>query len=321
MNFDINRGVLLDRDTLSIDDLDFGRLKATLAEWQLYPLTGPDEVADRVAGAEVVVSNKVLLTREILESASRLKLICVAATGTNNIDLQAAGELGISVTNARSYGTASVVQHVFSLILALTTRLSEHQQAAMNGTWAQSPMFCVFDFPFRELAGKTLGIIGYGELGRGVEKIARAFDMKVMIAQRPGGDKRAGRLSLDALLQRSDVVTLHVPLADNTRNLIGERELGLMKPDALLINTARGGIVDEVALVAALSSGSLGGAGFDVLTTEPPGMGNPLLDHDGTNLILTPHVAWASREARQRLVDQVADIIEAFKQGEIRNRV
>ncbi len=321
MNFNINQGVLLDRDTLSIDDLDFGRLKGTLAEWKMYPLTSPDEVADRVAKAEVVVSNKVVLTREVLEAASRLKLICVAATGTNNIDLQAAKELGIPVTNARSYGTASVVQHVFSLILALTTRLPEHQQAAMNGTWAQSPMFCVFDFPFRELAGKTLGIVGYGELGRGVDRIARAFDMEVVIAQRPGGDERAGRLPLDELLRRSDVVSLHVPLADNTHNLIGERELGLMKPDALLINTARGGIVEEAALVAALKRGNLGGAGFDVLTAEPPGMGNPLLDYDGTNLILTPHVAWASREARQRLVDQVADIIEAFKRGELVNPV
>lgn len=321
MNIDINRGVLLDRDTLSIDDLDFSQLKATLAEWQLHPLTGPDEVAERVAGAEVVVSNKVVLNREVLETASRLKLICVAATGTNNIDLQAAKELGIPVTNARSYGTASVVQHVFSLILALTTRLSEHQRAAMDGTWEQSPMFCVFDFPFRELAGKTIGIVGYGELGRGVEKIARAFDMEVMIAQRPGGDERAGRLPLDELLQHSDVVSLHVPLADNTHNLIGERELGLMKPDALLINTARGGIVDEAVLVAALRRGDLGGAGFDVLTAEPPAMGNPLLDYDGANLIVTPHLAWASREARQRLVDQVVDIIEAFKRGEIRNQV
>ena len=321
INSDINHGVLLDRDTLSINDLDFGGLEATLAEWQLYPLTGPDEVADRVAGAEVVVSNKVVLTREVLETASRLKLICVAATGINNVDLQAAKELGIPVTNARSYGTASVVQHVFSLILALTTRLSEHRQAAMNGTWVQSPMFCVFDFPFRELAGKNLGIVGYGELGRGVEKIARAFDMEVLIAQRPGGDERAGRLPLDELLRRSDVVSLHVPLANNTHNLIGERELSLMKSDALLINTARGGIVDEASLVAALRRGDLGGAGFDVLTAEPPIMGNPLLDYEGTNLVLTPHVAWASREARQRLVDQVAEIIEGFKQGEIRNQV
>ncbi len=321
MNININRGVLLDRDTLSIDDLDFRRLESTLSDWQLYPLTGPEEVAERVAGAEVVVSNKVVLPREVLETASRLKLICVAATGTNNIDLQAAKDLDIPVTNARSYGTASVVQHVFSLILALTTRLAEHQLAATNGTWGQSPMFCVFDFPFRELAGKTIGIVGYGELGRGVEKVARAFDMEVMIAQRPGGEERAGRVPLDELLQHSDVVSLHVPLADNTHNLIGERELDLMKPDALLINTARGGIVDEAALAAALRRGDLGGAGFDVLTAEPPVMGNPLLDYVGTNLILTPHVAWASREARQRLVNQVADIIEAFKRGEMRNQV
>ncbi|MCP3869428.1 MAG: 2-hydroxyacid dehydrogenase [Gammaproteobacteria bacterium] len=317
----ISRGVLLDRDTLSMNDVDFGRLSATLPEWTLHPLTSPEQIAGRLADAEVVVSNKVVLNAEILRSAPHLKLICVAATGTNNVDIKTAKELGISVANVRSYGTPSVVQHVFSLILSLTTRLGEHGKSARDGTWARSPMFCVFDYPIRELTGKTLGIIGYGELGHGVAQIARAFGMEVVIGQRPGGDDREGRLPLDDLLSRSDVVSLHLPLTEDTRNLIGPHELGLMKPDALLINTARGGIVDEHALVAALNSGSPGGAGFDVLSAEPPDADNPLLTYDRPNLIVTPHVAWASREARQRLVDQVADIIQAFRQGELRNPV
>jgi glycerate dehydrogenase len=250
-----------------------------------------------------------------------LRLICIAATGTNNVDLAAARGRGIAVCNVTGYATASVVQHAFALILALTTRLAEHAAAARDGRWAASDLFCVLDFPFRELAGKALGIVGCGELGRGVARVAEAFGMTVLIAQRPGGPPQEGRLPLDELLARSDVVTLHLPLADNTRGLIGARELALMKPDALLIDTARGGIVDEAALVEALRCGRLGGAGVDVLAVEPPRGGSPLLDDPPPNLIVTPHVAWASREARQRLIEEVARNIEAFGEGRDRNRV
>jgi glycerate dehydrogenase len=214
-----------------------------------------------------------------------------------------------------------VVQHVFALILALTTRLAEHAAAARDGRWAASDLFCVLDFPFRELAGKTLGIVGYGELGRGVATVAEAFGMTVLVARRPGGAPVPGRVGLEELLARADVVSLHVPLADNTRGLIGTRELALMKRDALLINTARGGIVDEGALVAALRAGRLGGAGVDVLAVEPPRADSPLLDDQPANLIVTPHVAWASRESRQRLLDEVAENIRAFAAGRERNRV
>ena len=315
------QGVFLDFDSVHPQDLDLSALHGCLDDWQTYPSSTATEAAARIEKAAVAVSNKVPLDRAALAGASGLQLVCVAATGTNNVDLRAAAELGIPVTNVTAYATAAVVQHVFTLLLALTTRLAEHQTAARDGTWARSPHFCVLDFPFRELAGKALGVVGYGELGRGVAHVAEALGMRVLVAQRPGGTPQSGRLPLDRLLAEADIVSLHVPLADNTRNLIGSRELALMKPDAVLINTARGGILDEAALLAALRGGRLGGAGIDVLHAEPPVQGNPLLEADLPRLIVTPHVAWASREARQRLLDEVAENIAAFRRGERRNSV
>ena len=317
----LTQGVFLDFDSIHPQDLDLRAFTGALDRWALHDATTSEQVAERIAAAEVVVSNKVVLDRAALERAGSLRLVCIAATGANNVDLTAAEALGIAVTNVRGYATAAVVQHVFALVLALTTRLSEHRQAAADGTWQASPYFCVLDYPFRELAGKTFGIVGYGELGHGVARLARAFGMQVLVAQRPGGAARPGRVELDELLRRADVLSLHVPLAENTRNLIGERELGLMKSDALLINTARGGVVHEEALARALSERRLGGAGVDVLTHEPPSRHNALLAQDLPNLIVTPHVAWASRESRQRLVDQVAGNIRAFTAGEPVNRL
>jgi glycerate dehydrogenase len=314
-------GVFLDLDSVHPLDLDLSTLYAGLDSWQTYPASAPAQVAARIAPAGVVLSNKVPLDGLALAGAADLRLICVVATGTNNVDLEAAAARGIAVSNVTGYGTPAVVQHVFSLMLALTTRLSEHQRAARDGTWARSAHFCVLDFPFRELAGKTLGIVGYGELGQGVGRVAEALGMRVVVAQRPGGAPSPGRMPLAQLLAEADVVTLHVPLADNTRGLIGAPELASMKPDALLINTARGGIVDEAALLEALREGRLGGAGVDVLSEEPPRQGSPLLAAALPNLIVTPHVAWAAREARQRLLDEVAENIAAFRRGEIRNRV
>jgi glycerate dehydrogenase len=316
----LHKAVFLDRDSVG-DDLDLSALDALAAKWTHYPATDPAETLARVRDAELVISNKVLLDRTILAECKALKLICVAATGTNNVDLAAARDLGIAVSNVTGYATPSVVQQVFALLLALTTRLYEHRTAARDGSWAESPFFCVLDYPFRELAGKTFGIIGFGELGHGVAKVAEALGMEVIISQRPGGEPRPGRVPVDELLARADVVTLHVPLADNTRNLLNRERLALMKPDAVLINTARGGLVDEQALADALSAGRLGGAGFDVLTVEPPRGGNPLLALDLPNLIVTPHVAWASHASRQRLMHQVAENIRAFATGEARNRV
>jgi glycerate dehydrogenase len=314
------RGVLLDLDTLG-DDLDLARLEGSLDRWDLHPVTAPDEVAARIAGAEVVVSNKVLLDAETLAGSPALRFVAVAATGTNNVDLDAAREAGIVVSNVTAYGTPSVAQHVFSLVLALTTRLVEYRDAVRAGRWAESPHFCLLDHPIRELDGKVLGIVGFGELGRGVARLAEAFGMEVRLAQRPGGAPETGRVPLAELLPEVDVLTLHCPLTDATRNLIGATELSAMRDDAVLINTARGGIVDEDALVTALREGHIGGAGFDVLPVEPPRDGNPLLEHDIPNLIVTPHVAWAARESRQRLIDQVAENIARFRAGDPRNRV
>lgn len=313
--------VFLDLASVDRGDLDLSPLHHAAAPWTTFPQTPPGLTAARIGEAVVAVTNKVVIDSAVLAACPSLRLICIAATGTNNVDLAAARGRGIAVCNVTGYATASVVQHAFALILALTTRLAEHAAAARDGRWAASDLFCVLDFPFRELAGKTLGIVGYGELGRGVARVAEAFGMTVLIAQRPGGPPQEGRLPLDELLARSDVVTLHLPLADNTRGLIGARELALMKPDALLIDTARGGIVDEAALVEALRCGRLGGAGVDVLAVEPPRGGNPLLDDPPPNLIVTPHVAWASREARQRLIEEVALNIRAFSEGHERNRV
>jgi glycerate dehydrogenase len=313
--------VFLDLATVARGDLDLARLQSAWARWAFYDYTTPEGLTTRLKGAQVAVTNKVLLDRAALAAAPDLRLVCLTATGTNNVDLAAARELGIAVANATGYATAAVVQHVFTLILAHATRLVEYRAAVAAGAWSNSPQFCLLDFPIFELAGKTLGIVGYGELGRAVARVAHAFGMAVLIAQRPGGPPQDGRLPLAELLPRVDVLSLHCPLADSTRNLIGAAELALMRPTALLVNTARGGLVDGEALAAALRTGTIAGAALDVLSVEPPPPGHPLLAPDIPNLILTPHTAWASREARQRVLDEVAANISAFAAGERRNRV
>jgi glycerate dehydrogenase len=317
----LEHAVFLDTATVDRGDLDRRGLLTTVQRWDFHDYTPAAETAARVADAHLVIANKVLLDSRVLDSAPELRLVCVAATGTNNVDLTAARGRGIAVTNVAGYATAAVVQHVFTLMLALTTRLEDYRAAVREGEWQRAPGFCLLDFPIRELAGLRLGIVGFGELGRAVGRLARAFGMEVLVAQRPGGRAKRGRIPLDALLRRADVVSLHVPLAANTRNLIGAEALALMKPAALLINTARGGIVDEQALADALRAGRLGGAGVDVLTVEPPREGNALLAGDIPNLIVTPHIAWASRGARQRLLDELGANIAAFAEGRHRNRV
>lgn len=315
------RAVFLDHATVDLGDLDLAALRATPYEWDFIPRCDATATAEQIRGAEVVITNKVVLDRPLLAEAKDLRLICIIATGTNNVDLEAAAEYGIAVTNVTGYGTPSVVQHVFALILALTTRLFELRAAVEGEEWQRSDMFCLLDYPVREISGKTLGIVGYGELGRATARVAEAFGMKVLLAQRPGGAPQEGRLPLNELLPRVDILSLHCPLTAQTRDLIGRDQLALMQPDALLINTARGGIVDEQALAEALQAGRLGGAGFDVLSQEPPRQGNPLLQSDIPRLIVTPHCAWGSRESRQRLVDSVVENITAYRRGERRNRV
>ncbi|MCP3669154.1 MAG: 2-hydroxyacid dehydrogenase [Gammaproteobacteria bacterium] len=315
------QAVFLDLASVSQNDIDLAPLEQAVPGWSYFSTTQPEETAQRIEQAELVVSNKVILDRETLQRSGRLKLICIAATGTNNVDLEAARELGIRVSNVAGYSTPSVVQQVFAMILGLTTRQTEYTQAIQQGSWQQSDQFCLLDYPFHELDGKRMGIVGYGGLGRAVARVAEAFGMEVMLCQRPGGPAQLGRIPLDQLLPQVDILSLHCPLTPETQGLISGQELAAMKSSALLINSARGGVVDETALANALRTGQLGGAGVDVLTTEPPTEGNPLLEPGIPNLILTPHIAWASIESRQRLVDEIARNIQAFHAGEERNVV
>ncbi len=314
-------GVFLDEASLGRGDLDYGPLEAVVAQWRFHDATAPAEVAGRIADAEVVITNKVALDASNLAGASRLRLICIAATGTDHVDLAAAARRGIAVCNVPGYATPSVVEHVFLLILALMRSLPAYQRTVAAGRWQASRQFCLLDHPIAELSGKVLGIVGFGTLGRAVARVGEAFGMRVLVAARPGAAVPPGRLPLEDLLPRVDVLSLHCPLADNTRGLIGARELARMKPGAILVNTARGGVVDEEALAAALRSGHLGGAGVDTLSREPPPPDHPLLAGEVPRLIVTPHIAWASREARQRLVIEMAENIRAFRAGRARNRV
>lgn len=313
--------VFLDWQSVDNQDLDATCLHKLALDWQFHAATGQAQLAERLDGQAIVVSNKVVLDAQTLRDARDLKLICVAATGTNNVDLAAAAERQIPVCNVRAYATASVVQHVFMLLLSLVRCQPQYQRALQQGRWQQGPHFCFLDYTIEELTGKTLGIIGYGELGRAVAAMAKQFGMQVIVAQRTHGEPEAGRVDLHALLPQVDVLSLHCPLSEATRNSIGERELALMKPGAILINTARGGIVDESALLSALRAGRLGGAGIDVLEREPPSDGNALLEAVLPNLIVTPHIAWASRQARQRLIESVALNIRHFLDGEPCNQV
>ncbi|NMY36797.1 MULTISPECIES: 2-hydroxyacid dehydrogenase [Pseudomonas] len=309
------RAVFLDHTSLDLGDLDLSPLRDCLGDLQLYADTTSENLIERLQGASVVISNKILLNAETLAACPQLKLILVAATGTNNVDLEAARARGIVVANCQGYGTPSVAQHTLTLLLALATRLLDYQNAVSAGQWQTAKQFCLLDFPIVELEGKTLGLFGHGELGSAVAKLAEAFGMRVLVGQIPGRPARADRLPLDELLPQVDALTFHCPLNEHTRNFIGARELAMLKPGAFVVNTARGGIIDEQALADALRSGHLGGAATDVLSVEPPRNGNPLLAEDIPRLIITPHSAWGSREARQRIVGQLTENAQAFFNG------
>jgi len=287
-----------------------------------YPLTKPEELAQRVQDASIVIVNKVQLRGELLATLPKLKMVAVAATGTDNVDLAWCHAHGVVASNIRGYAVNTVPEHVIALTMALRRNLLAYRRDVQAGKWQQAPMFCFFDHPIGDLHGATLGIFGRGSLGEGVARLAEAFGMRVLWGEHKGETKvRPGRTAFEDVLREADVLSLHCPLNDATRGMIGEAELKAMKPDAVLINTARGGLVDEAALARALKEGWIGGAGFDVLSKEPPCEGNPLLAIDQPNFILTPHVAWASARAMQTLLDQLTGNIEAFARGEPRNRV
>jgi glycerate dehydrogenase len=309
------RGVILDADSFDRGDLDLASLTASVDHWEIHRATHKTETLQRIAGFDVIVTNKVVINSEAMASPG-LQLIVVAATGTNNIDLASAKARGVPVCNVRDYASGAVSQHVFSLILALTTRLHDYAVAVREGRWQKSDVFCLLDHPIGELEGLTLGIIGHGNLGQRVATIARGFGMEVLISARPGRSEiPSGRVPLEVILEQSDVISLHCPLNEHTKDLISAPQLRAMKSTALLINTARGGIINEHDLAEALRAGDIAAAGIDVLTQEPPPANHPLLANDIPNLIVSPHNAWGSVAARQRLANEIARLITAFRSG------
>lgn len=314
----MRRIVFLDRASLIADM----RAPAFPHEWIEHAATRPEEIVPRLAGADIAVVNKVKLSADILAQAPSVKLVAVAATGTDNVDLAYCRTHGIVVCNIRGYAMHTVPEHAFMMMLALRRNLIGWREDVRAGLWEKTDQFCLFTRPVNDLYGSTLGLVGYGSLGHGMRKLAEAFGMRVLVAEHRGATAiRAGYTAFDSVLAEADAVSLHTPLTAETRHLIGAREFGLMKPTAILINTARGNLVDEAALIDALCSGRIAGAGFDVLSVEPPRDGNPLLKLDLPNFLLTPHVAWSSREAMQGLADQLVDNIDAFAAGAPQNVV
>jgi glycerate dehydrogenase len=278
----------------------------------------PEEIVDRLKDATIAIINKVPMRADTLKQLPKLKLIAVAATGTDVVDKAYCKEHGITVVNIRNYAFNTVPEHVIALMFALRRNLLSYVKDVHAGRWGEVDQFCFFDHPIRDIAGTTMGVVGFGAIGKAVAKRAEGLCMKVLpfdVVPQPG------LVDFDTILKESDVITLHVPLTPETKNMIGAAEFKKMKPTAILINTARGGLVDEAALAEALRAGTIAGAGFDVLTKEPPKEGNILLDPTIPNLIVTPHVAWASREAMQILADQLIDNIEAFVAGKPQNVV
>jgi glycerate dehydrogenase len=306
--------VFLDRETLGAEL----RTPNFPHSYREYAVTRVPEVVERLKDATIAIINKVPMRKEILAQLPKLKLIAVAATGTDVIDKDYCRTAGITIVNIRNYAFNTVPEHVFALIFALRRNLVAYREDVRKGAWQRADQFCFFPHPIRDIAGSTIGIIGFGALGKSVAQRAKALGMRVLatdIVAQPG------LADLRTVLEESDVVTLHVPLTPQTRAMIGKEQLAMMRRDAILINTARGGLVDEHALAQALKEKVIAGAGFDVLTTEPPKDGNILLELDLPNFILTPHIAWASREAMQILADQLVDLIEAFVAGRPQNVV
>lgn len=305
------RGVFLDSKTLDQQDLDFSILTSTLPHWDLYDLTKPAEVASRIHQADIVVTNKVVLTAEHLSDAKTLRCICLASTGCDQVDVGMAKSLGIRVCNVAGYSTSSVIQHTIGLLIHISSRIGEYDRLVKQGAWEKSPLFCLQNYKTMELEGKLLGIVGFGAIGQGVAKVAASLGMQVIVAQRQGV-LHPWQLPLSELLSLVDVLSLHCPLTENTRGLIGEKEIQAMKKGAILLNVSRGGLIDEQALAQALLNGHLAGAGLDVCSHEPPHQDFPLLAQDHPNLVMTPHVAWSTYDSRKRLLIAIANNVQSF---------
>ena len=314
------RAVFLDVASLG-QDITVAPLAELVDELVLHEATAPDAVLERCRGAQVVITNKCRFDADTLAGLPGLGYLGLTATGADGVDLRAAARAGVAVTNITAYCTQSVAQHVFAVLLSLTHRIGDYRALVASGAWQRPGNFCLLDFPIRELAGRTMGIVGFGELGRAVAQLAEAFGMSVVVARRNDRDRRPGRVDRNTLFETADVVSLHCPLTPDTHHLVDADMLARMKTDAILVNTARGGLVDAEALAAALREGRIGGAAIDVLEREPPVDGNALLASDLHNLIVTPHTAWAAREARQRAIQQTADNLRAWRDGGRRNRI
>jgi glycerate dehydrogenase len=314
----MERIVFLERDTISAHF----RRPDFVHEWIEYGETLPDQTVERLHGASIVISNKLPLREAELSQLPTLKLIAIAATGFDNIDLDYCRRRGIAVCNTRAYAVNSVPEHVLMLILALRRNLLGYRDDVRHGKWQKSKQFCLLTNPIHDIQGSTLGIIGYGSIGKAMARLAESVGMRVLISEHKNAAAiRDGRTSFGETLRRSDVISLHCPFTEETRNMFSRAQFEMMKCDALLINTARGGLVEELALIDALTNGLIAGAGFDALREEPPHGDSPLLNLNLPNFIVTPHIAWASQEAMQALAHQVIDNIEAFVRGEPRNLV
>ncbi|KZN59603.1 hypothetical protein N473_25595 [Pseudoalteromonas luteoviolacea CPMOR-1] len=311
--------VVLDAATLAGVDLSPLHAFGTVTT---YDHTTPSEVDTRIQQANIIISNKVQLSAAHFAVAAELKLICVAATGTNNIDLVAAKDAGIAVTNVAGYSTPSVVQHTFTLLGNLMSNIHRYAADTQQGAWQKSPMFCRLDYSINDIADKKFVIVGYGNLGQATAKVAEAFGAKVIIAERPNSKAtRSGRMAFEDAMQIADIVSIHCPLTPQTENLFNATTLALLPKHAILINTARGGIVNEQALADALATKQIAAAGVDVLSVEPATADNPLITYKGNNLMLTPHTAWASYESITRLIQGIADNITSYLNGGQHNRV
>lgn len=315
------RAVFLDRSTIS-EDIDLSSIEHEVSNISYFERTVTDKVVFRAKFADVIITNKVVISANIIQQLPKLKLICIAATGTNNVDLDAAKAAGIAVCNVRGYSTSSVTQYVFSMLLEYHQKTSKYIENTRRGHWQKSPIFCHFTAPIEELAEQKIAVIGYGTIGQSVAKLADAFSMQVLIAERQGEAKiRSGRVSFEQAISEADIISLHAPLTQQSYNLINSKSIAMMKKGVVIINTARGGLIHSEDLLQGLKSKQVGAAILDVLEQEPPPQDHPLLNYHQDNLMVSAHIAWGSMTAQQRLINGIATNIKSFKQGNSLNRI